>query len=56
MENVKEMEQMVGKRVIVDDEIMTILKVATLGGGYIARLERTKEEFFIADFQIKKVL
>ena len=50
------MEKLIGKKVLVQGEIMTILKVASLGNGYIARLERTKEELYIADFQIDKVL
>ena len=47
---------MIGKKVLVDGEVMTIIRVSNLAPGYFARLERTGEEFYIADFQIEKVL
>ena len=50
------MDNMVGKKVVVDGEVMTIIRVSNLAPGYYARLERTGEELYIADFQIDKVL
>lgn len=55
MEELK-MEDLIGKKVVVDNEVLTILRPSSITSGYFARLERTGEEIYIADFQIKKVL
>ena len=50
------MENMIGKKVLVNGEVLTITRVSSIASGYYARMERTGEEIYIADFQIEKVL